>query len=117
MALRPPKPAPRCDTSENSVAMLVVPDASGLSAATLDLAQQDTLPSWSPQKLTLSNGTAAALAVVLTDEDGKAHTISVPAQNYIVITRPIRLITDAGSGAVQVVAEWFDPNGSTHWNV
>ena len=110
--IRTPKPAPRCDTSENSVAMLVIANA---GAATVDLAQQDTYPAWSPQRLTVTNGDVSSLNVVLIDEDGVTHTIAVPAAGVIVINRPIRTI-DTSSETAQVIAEWFDPNGSNAWN-
>src|SRR3990167_808726 len=103
MPLVRPVAAPRCCTSDESVALMVIAAASDFD---LDLAQQPLYPAWSPQKLTLT--AATALAVVMTDEDGKAHTITVPAAGVVVISRPIRLLTKAGSGAVQVIAEWFD---------
>ena len=94
--------------------MQVIADVSAIAGDTHDFAQQALHPAWSPQKLTLT--AATALAVVMTDEDGKAHTITVPAAGVVVITRPIRILTKAGSGAVQVIAEWLDPNGSNQWN-
>ncbi len=95
--------------------MLVVASVAAV-ATSLDLAQQLGRPAWCPQKLTLSNSTAAALVAVMVDEDGKPQVVTVPAQNSLVITRPIRTLTAAGSGAVQVIAEWFDPDGSNYIN-
>ena len=111
--LRTPIPAPRCDTAEPSVAMLVIPDVAALSADP-DLAQQDTYPAWCPQKLTLT--AATALTIVVIDEDDVTHSIIVPAASPLVITRPIRTIDESASGAVQVIAEWFDPTGNNAWN-
>lgn len=98
--------------------MLVVPDASAI-AADLDLAQQSDKPAWAPQKTQLLSATT--LSVVLVEEGsataaGASFTIIVPAACPVIITRPIRKITKAGSGAVQVICEWFDPQGTNYWN-
>jgi hypothetical protein len=113
MGLVNPVPAPRCDTSEPSVAMLVIASVSALSADP-DLAQQDGYPAWCPQKLTLT--CTAGGDIVVVDEDGTSHTIHVDVGVPVTITRPIRTIDESASGAVQVIAEWFDPTGSTAWN-
>jgi hypothetical protein len=107
-------PAPKCDTSEASCAMHYVDNAGGASAD-LDLTTIATCPKWAPQKTTLWVDTTLAV-IVLVDEDNKSHTISVSAGVPIVLTRPIRKITDTGTGDVNALFEWFDPNGSNDWN-
>ena len=114
MGLKKPVQSPKCDTGEASCAMLVIASVAALSADP-DLAQQLGRPAWCPQKLTLLGG-ASALAVVLVDEAGFTHTITVPIEGCVPITRPIRTIDESASGAVQVICEWFDPVGSTDWN-
>lgn len=91
--------------------MTVVSDVTAL-AGNLDLAQQAERPAFCPQRLTLT--AAAPLNLNLIDESGFAHLIIVPAAGCV-INRPIRTIVKAGSGAVQVIAEWWDP-GTTYWN-
>jgi hypothetical protein len=119
MALVKPIPAPRCDMADQSSAMHVIPSVSAL-AGDVDLAQLALKPAWAAQRLTLS--AATALSVVLTEESSpgqaaETFTIIVPAANApIVIQRPIRTVVKAGSGAVQVIAEWWDRNGSNAWN-
>ena len=107
--------APACDTSSKSDAMHYV-DNAGAASADLDLTTIATMPRWGAQKTTLWNDTAAPTAIVLQDEDGKQHTLSVAPGIPIVLTRPIVAIIDSGTGDVNALFEWFDPNGSTDWN-
>ena len=114
MPLVRPIIAPQCVGGETSVAMLIIASVSALSADP-DLAQQEGYPAWSPQRLQFTS--TAGGDVVFTDEDGIVHTLHVDAlTGPIVINRPIRSIDESASGAVQVIAEWFDPNGETQWN-
>lgn len=106
--------APACDTSSKSDAMHYV-DNAGAASADLDLTTIATMPCWGAQKTTLWVDSAQA-AIVLQDEDGKQHTIQVAAGIPIVLTRPIVAIIDSGTGDVNALFEWFDPNGSTDWN-
>lgn len=119
MALIKPIPAPRCDQADMSSAMHVIPSVAGL-AGDVDLAQLALKPAWAAQRLTLSAATALSVVVVEEASPGspaESYTIIVPAGNTpLVIQRPIRTITKAGSGAVQVIAEWWDQVGSNAWN-
>ena len=108
-------PAPQCDTSAKSDAWHYVDDAGGTLAADLDLTAITTCPKWAPQKSTFWVDSALAVIVVV-DEDGKSVPLSVSAGVPLVFTRPIKTITDAGTGNVNALFEWFDPNGSTDWN-
>lgn len=106
------KPAPRADVWKKSDAMQVYTDVSALSADP-DLTALSGKPKWAPQKTTI--WAAAALTIVLVDEDNVTHSILVSTVP-IVITRPIKTIDESASGAVNVIFEWFDPQGSTDWN-
>ncbi len=111
MAVR--KPAPRASLNVKSDAMLVVASLAGMSADT-DLLAVTKHPKHAPQRVSLS--AATALAAVLTDEDGVSHTITVPAGGTIVIQRPIATLVKSGSGAVQVICEWFTSESMIDWN-
>jgi hypothetical protein len=109
---------PGCDQSDASVAMHVIPSVSA-AAGDVDLAQIALKPAWAPQRLTLV--VAAGGSVVLTEESApgspaETFTVIVPANSPLVIQRPIRTVVKAGSGAVQVIAEWWDRAGSNAWN-
>lgn len=109
-------PAPRCDTGDKSDAMYVVTDVAGTLSANLDLTAISGKPQWAPQKATIWNDTAAPVAFVAIDESGTTHTVSVPINAPIVLTRPFRTLVDSGAGDCNVIFEWFDPCGSNAWN-
>lgn len=89
-------------------------NAGGLSSD-LNLTTISGYPKWAPQKTTLwVDSTGAAIALV--DEDDVTHTIDVPPNVTIVLTRPIKSIDESASGDVNALFEWHDPQGSTDWN-
>lgn len=106
--------APECNTSDKSDAWHYV-DNAGAASADLNLTTIATCPKWSPQKATFWVDSALAV-IVLVDEDGKSITLSVSVGVPLVFSRPIQKITDSGTGDVNALFEWFDPNGSNDWN-
>ncbi len=108
------KPAPRCDTGDKSDAMYHIDNVGTAISGNLDMTAISGKPKWSPQKTTLWVDSTPA-AIVLVDEGGTSFTITVPA-GPVVITRPIKQITDSGTGDVNAIFEWFDPHGLTDWN-
>ena len=111
-------PAPRCNLSRASDAMHVITDVGASISADLNLTTIAGKPKWGPQRTTLWNDTAAAVNVVLVDENSITHTISVPVAGScpLVLTRPFKTLVDTGSGDVNVCFEWFDKGGSLDWN-
>jgi hypothetical protein len=102
---------PKVDLSRPSDAMHVVASIAGIATDTLDLRAVSGKPRFCPQKVYLSGATA--LTAIVTDEDDVSHTIVVPANNVpLVLTRPIKTLVKAGSGAVQVIAEYWEPPSS-----
>lgn len=102
------RPAPQCDTDSKSDAIDHY-DNIGAINANLNLCQISGKPPWSPQKTTMWVDSTPA-AVVLVDEDGVSLTITVGI-GPTVITRPIKQVTDSGTGDVNVIFEWWDPHG------
>lgn len=117
------KPATRCDTSDKSDALHVITNAGATLPllALLDLTAISGKPKWSPQKTTLYVDGAPPVdgVIVLVDEKGVSHTIPVPFGAPLVLTRPFRQVSGATAGSTDVNAifEWFDPTGSTEWNL
>lgn len=104
-------PTPKVSLDRPSDAMHVVASIAGISGDTLDLRAVSGKPRHCPQKVTLSGATA--LTAIITDEDDVSHTIIVPASNApLVPTRPIKTLVKSGSGAVQVIAEYWEPPSS-----
>lgn len=108
--------SPKVDLSRPSDAIYRVASIAGITPDTEDLRAVAGKPRCCPQKVQLSGATA--LAAVLVTEDGESITITTPANNVpIVITRPIKTLVKSGSGAVQVVCEWWQSNASSdYWN-
>lgn len=104
-------PAPRIDLSRPSDYIVRIASIAGISGSTEDLAAQSGKPRHCPQLVTLI-GTTAAADAVMTTEGGESLTINVPANAVITLTRPIRTLVKAGSGAIQVVAEYWKSNYS-----
>ena len=100
------RPAPSCDTSGKSDAMHYLANAGSISAD-LNLTTISGKYPFAPQKTTMWVDSTPA-AIVLVDEDGTSFTITV-GTGPVVISRPIKQLTDTGSGAVNVIFEWFDP--------
>lgn len=111
--------APRNSQDRPSDAWYVIEDVAALSADP-DLTAISKKPNFAPQRLTISNDTAASIDVVLVGEDQSAtsadtYTISVPPNGTIVLCRPIKSIDESASGAVQVICEWWGGD-SLEWN-
>lgn len=98
--------SPKLDMSKPSDAIYRVASIAGISGSTEDLRAVSGKPKFCPQMVTLI-GTTAAADAVMTTEDDEALTISVPANAVIVLTRPIKTLVKSGSGAVQVLAEYW----------
>lgn len=113
MALRP-IPAPRCNTNNKSDAAFYQANAAGLSSDP-DLRAMSGFPAWAAQKTSLWVDSAGA-AIALIDEDDTTLTLDIPPGVVVVLTRPIKSIDESASGDVNALFEWFDPNGSPHWN-
>ena len=110
------KPAPRADVWKKSDAMHHLNNAGTAISADLNLTTITAKPKWAPQKTTIW-ADAAAQTIALVDEDNVTHTITPPSTgNPIVITRPIKTLLESGTLDVNVIFEWFDPQGSTEWN-
>ncbi len=105
----PARPAPECSTESKSDAWDVYTNMGGAISANLNLCAISGKPPWAPQKTTLWVGSTPA-AIVLVDEDGVSNTVTV-GTGPIVITRPIKQVTDSGTGDVNVIFEWWDPHG------
>jgi hypothetical protein len=108
--------APKPNLTRPSDAMHRVASVTGMSAD-LDLTAISGLPRHAAQLLTLIGGAATA-DVVMTPEKssgGANITISVPANTVVLVQHPIKALIKSGSGAVQVVAEWWNPGND--WNV
>lgn len=103
--------APKIDMSRCSDAIARIASIAGISGSTEDMRTQSGKPKFCPQMTTLI-GTTAAADAVLTTEDDEALTISVPANSVVVLTRPIKTLVKSGSGAVQVVCEWWVSSSS-----
>lgn len=112
------KPAPKCDLTRPSDAFHVITSASGMSTDT-DLRTVSKMPKHAPQLVTFIGTTAAADIVFLQEDLQKAtdvsKTVNVPANAVLPITRPVKTIVKSGSGAVQVLCEWW-VGDSAEWN-
>jgi hypothetical protein len=112
------KPAPKPDLTRPSDAFHVIASASGMAADT-DLRTVTKMPKHAPQTVTFIGTTAAADIVFLQEDLQKgtdiSKTVSVPANAVIVLTRPIKTIVKSGSGAVQILCEWW-VGDSAEWN-
>lgn len=98
----------------------VIADA---SAGNVDLTAISGQPNFAPNKVLLSNDTAAALSVVLTpaaahpDQPAVSNkTVSVPAQSTIKVPHPISAVVASGSGAVQLTLFWYGNPASVRYN-
>jgi hypothetical protein len=110
------KPAPRCNTNNKSDAMHHLNNVGTAISANLNLTSISGKPRWAPQKTTIW-ADAADQTIVLIDEKDVTHTITAPSTgNPVVITRPMKTLVDSGSTDVNVIFDWFDPNGSLEWN-
>jgi hypothetical protein len=103
--------APKCDLSRPSDYIVRIASIAGISGSTEDLRAQSGKPRQCPQLVTLI-GTTAAADAVMTTEDDESLTISVPANAVLVLTRPIKTLVKSGSGAVQVVCEYWKSNNA-----
>jgi hypothetical protein len=104
-------PTPKVHTTRPSDAIVRIASVAGITGDTEDLRAQSGKPKFCPQRVTLCGG-ATALVAVMTDEDGESLTISVPVEGVVVINRPIKTLVKSGSGAVQVIAEYWEPPSS-----
>jgi len=103
--------APKMDLGRPSDAIGRIASIAGISGTTEDLRAQSGKPKFCPQMVQLI-GTTAAADAVMTTEDDESLTVSVPANAVVVLTRPIKTLVKSGSGAVQVVCEWWISNNS-----
>lgn len=111
------KPAPRCDSTDRADAMHHIDNVGGAISANLNLTTISGKPQFGPQKTTLWVDAAGAdSAIVLVDEDAVSFTITIAPGMVIVLNRPFKQVTDSGTGDVNAIFEWFDPQGSTDWN-
>ena len=109
--------APKVDLSRPSDFIVRIASIAGISGSTEDLRAQSGKPMHCPQMTTLI-GTTAAADAIMTTEDGESLTVNVPAAGVIVLTRPIKILTKSGSGAIQVVCEyWCSQQSSRKLNV
>jgi hypothetical protein len=104
-------PTPKVDLSRPSDAIVRIASVAGITGDTEDLRAQSGKPRHCPQRVTLIGG-ATALVAVMTTEDAESLTISVPVEGVVIINRPIKTLVKSGSGAVQVVAEYWEPPSS-----
>jgi hypothetical protein len=91
----------------------------GISGDEEDLRIVTKMPKHAPQMVTFI-GTTAAADVVFQQEDVQkatdiSTTISIPANAVVVVTRPIKALVKSGSGAIQVICEWWTGD-SQEWN-
>lgn len=98
---------PKVDLSRPSDGMHIVASIAGITGDTLDLRAVSGKPRFCPQRVQFQ--AATALVAVFTDEDDVSHTLTVPAGPPITINRPVKTLVKAGSGAVQVIAEYWEP--------
>ncbi len=104
-------PTPKQALTRPSDAIYVVASIAGITGDTEDLRAISGKPRHCPQRVTLTGATA--LAAVMTTEDGEAITVTTPANGTpLILTRPIKTLVKAGSGAVQVIAEYWEPPSS-----
>jgi hypothetical protein len=101
---------PKVDLGRPSDAIHAVASIAGIATDTLDLRAVSGKPRFCPQKVTLIGATA--LVAVMTTEDDEPLSVTTPAGVPLIITRPIKTLVKAGSGAVQVIAEYWEPPSS-----
>lgn len=103
-----PIPAPRCDTSKPSDWWEHIAD---ISAADVDLRQRQYGGNHAAQMLRLVNTTGGDLVAILIQEQGEteaaAQSITVKANQELIIPRAIRRIESTGSGALEADAFWW----------
>ncbi len=113
------KMAPKADITRPSDAFDVIASVAGISGATEDLRARSKMPSHAPQMVTFIGTTAAADVVFLQEDLEKAtdisKTVNVPANGVVVVTRPIKALVKSGSGAIQVLCEWWTGDAQ-EWN-
>lgn len=110
------KPAPKNDMGRTSDMWAVIPSIAALSADP-DLDGGSGYPNFAPQRIILVDiAQAGGLDVVMTDEDGVQFTVRVPADSPLVIDRPIKIIDESASGAVQAIMFWWTGFGGFDLN-
>lgn len=106
---------PKVDMLRPSDAIARVASITAMSADT-DMRAISGKPRFCPQQTLLIGGAATADAVLVTEDD-ETLTISVPANGVIPLTRPIKTLVKTGSGAVQVLSEYWEPPSSQARNL